>query len=377
MSSAASAQLFNDNFMGKFAEADGKQKMAEYGGTYIRDRLRELSFLGQIMPPTNVTKADCQRSVNHDTLVKILDVEPQSKAMVATFRDQAKVRILRGPRVECAFHTIMSEKFQKYEEELLAYEMPLTKIVEENSVKDMQEIIDLIFITHGEAAVQALQTEANGGSVTSLSASTLQGGTPPAEFSVRKGELARAASTDDATVRPLQKPDIVNLRKMLNRNRLKARQVLMTESEFDDVHQWTLEDIGDRIAGETTTDGYKYNQLVGLEYRRTIKTDILREGNVYVFTAPEYLGRYYVLNAPKFYIDKIANLIMFQSWMNVGMVIANVAAVRKMELYSGDATTLDASGILASVSPVAEDSLGAVNNRVDSGVRFPAINGLF
>jgi len=377
MSSAASAQLFNDNFMGKFAEPDGKQKLAEYGGTFVRDRLRELSYTGNILPPINVTRGDCQRSVNHDTLVKIVDVEPQSKAMVATFRDQAKVRILRASRVECAFHTIMTEKFQKYEQELLAYEMPLTKIVEENSVKDMQEIVDLVFTTHIEAAVQALQTEANGGSVTSLSASALQGGSPPVEFSVRKGELARAATTDDAVARPVQKPDIVNLRKMLNRNRLKAQVMLMTESEFDDVHQWTLEDIGDRLAGETTTDGYKYNQLVGLKYHRTIKTDILREGNIYIFTAPEFLGRYYTLNTPKFYIDKIANLIMFQAWMDAGMVLANVAAVRKMELYSGDATSNNASGILASVTPVAEDALGAVNNRVDSGIRFPAINGLF
>ena len=48
------------------------------------------------------------------------------------------------------FFSIQSERFEKTEQELKAYEMPITKIIEENSVKDLQEITDaqsLSFIT--------------------------------------------------------------------------------------------------------------------------------------------------------------------------------------------------------------------------------------
>jgi hypothetical protein len=110
-----------------------------------------------------VTRADCQRSVNHDTLVKIVDVEPKSRAMAISFRGAPTARFIRGSKAEVAFFTISSEMFQKTEQELLAYEMPITKIIEENSVKDIQEIEDREFVIHIEAAVQALQTEANGG----------------------------------------------------------------------------------------------------------------------------------------------------------------------------------------------------------------------
>src|SRR5262245_61379564 len=121
----APASVMNDLFAQKLATADGKEKVAEYGGNYIRDRLREVSFARKIIPPEQVTRADCQRSVNHDTLVKIVDVEPKSRALSMSFRGQPTARFLRGPRAEVAFYTISSEFFQKNEQELLAYEMPI------------------------------------------------------------------------------------------------------------------------------------------------------------------------------------------------------------------------------------------------------------
>jgi len=367
------ARVLNDMFTQKLGSAEGKEKLAEAGGTYIRDRLREVSFARKVIPPQQVTRADCQRSVNHDTLVKIVDVEPKSRAMAITFRGQPTARFIRGSRAEVAFFTISSEMFQKTEQELLAYEMPITKIIEDNSVKDIQEIEDREFTTHIESAVQALQTEANGGTPVALNRSTILAGTV-VEFSVRKGELARTALTNDAIVRPIQRPDIVNLRKLLDTNRLRAERLLMTEPDYDDLLQWTVEDFGDRLQSETAVDGYKYNTILGLAYIRTVKTDILRPGNVYIFTRPEFFGKFYVLNNTKFYIDKVANTISFQAWEDIAMSVINVAAVRKLELYSADASSVNANSLIANFIPVAEDALGAPNNRVDQGLRFPQVS---
>jgi hypothetical protein len=366
--------MLNELFAQKLSSAEGKEKIAEYGGSYIRDRLREVSFTRKIIPPEQVTRADCQRSVNHDTLVKIVDVEPKSRAMTMTFRGQPSARFIRGGRAEVAFFTISSEMFQKTEQELLAYEMPITKIIEENSVKDIQEIEDREFIIHIEAACQALQTEANGGTATALNQSGIAGASV-VEFSIIKGELARNAGVNDATVRPIQRPDIVNLFKLLDGNRLRCERLLFTEVDWDDILQWTVEDFGDRVQSETSVDGYKYNTVLGRPYVRTIKTDILRPGNVYAFTKPEFFGKFYVLNNTKFYIDKIANTITFQAWEDIGMSIINIASVRKLELYSADANpTTDADSLLTSFVPVDEDQLGAINNRVDSGLKFPQVS---
>jgi hypothetical protein len=289
-----------------------------------------------------------------------------------SFRGQPTARFMRGPKAEVAFFTITSEMFQKTEQELLAYEMPITKIIEENSVKDIQEIEDREFTVHIEAACQALQTEANGGTARALHVATI--GTT-VEFAVIKGEQARNADTSDATVRPIQRPDIINLFKLIDGNRLRCERILMTEVDWDDLLQWTSEDFGARIQSETVVDGFKYNTVLGRPYVRTVKTDILRPGNVYAFTAPEFFGKFYVLNNTKFYIDKVANTITFQAWEDIGMAIINIAAVRKLELYSADANpTTNTDHLLASFAPVDEDQLGAINNRVDSGLRFPGVS---
>ncbi len=148
----------------------------------------------------------------------------------------------------------------------------------------------------------------------------------------------------------------------------------MTEPDYDDILSWTLQDMGDKMQSETMVDGYKYNVLLGRKLIRTIKTDILRIGNVYCFTAPEFLGKNYILNNTKFYIDKIANMITWQSWMDVALAVINIASVRKLELYGGSVTPGATDTGFAAKLPVAEDELGAVNNRVDEGLKFPNVS---
>jgi hypothetical protein len=369
------ARVLNELFSQKLSSGEGKEKIAEYGGAYIRDRLREVSYARQILPPENVTRTDCQRSINHDTLVKVIDVEPESRAMAITFRGQPTARFIRAPRAEVPFFTISSEKFEKTEQELLAYEMPITKVIEDNTVKDIQEVEDREFTIHIEAAVQALQAEANSNPTSiELSSTTIQSGAV-VEFSATKGEIARnVTGTPDATIHPLQRPDIVRLCKLLDGNRLRSERILMTEVEFDDINQWTVEDFGDKMQSETTVDGYKYSTLLGKAFVRTIKTDILRPGNVYVFTRPEFFGKFYILNQVKFYIDKIANLITWQSWEDIAMSVINIASVRKLELYSADASNADAQSLRdANFIPVIQEDLGAINNRVDKGWVFPQV----
>ena len=87
------SRILNDLFTQKLDSSEGKEKIAEYAGTYIRDRLRMVSFARKIEPPKQCTTADQPRSVNPDTLVKIVDVEPQSRASSTTYRS-TKERIL-------------------------------------------------------------------------------------------------------------------------------------------------------------------------------------------------------------------------------------------------------------------------------------------
>jgi hypothetical protein len=371
---SSKVQAVIEAFNTRLDSQDGKDKMAEYGGVFIRDRLREQSFWRHIVPPQNVTRADCQRSVNHDTLVKIVDVEPQSKALAVDFRGHGNARFIRAPRAEVPFFTIMSEKFEKTEQELLAYEMPITKVIEDNTVKDIQEIEDREGLRHNEAGIQALQTETNTTTTVEFNATNVRAANPNAqEVSVAKGSLALAADGVDFLVRPIQRPDLVKLFNLLDDNRLRSERILITEADHNDILQWTVEDTGDRIQSETVVDGYKYNTLLGRKVVRTIKSDILRRGNVYVFAAPEFYGKFYILNNTKFYIDKIGNRIIWWSWEDIGLANINIAGSRKLELYRGSVRpTATDTGYEARI-PVEEEDLGAENNRVDANLHFPQV----
>jgi hypothetical protein len=372
--SAVPAKVLNDLFFEKVSTQEGKDKIAEFGGTYIRDRLREVSFARKILPPQPVQRSECQRSVHHDTLVKIIDIEPNSRAMSMSFRGQPTARFIRAPRFEIPFFTISSEKFEKTEQELLAYEMPVTKIIEENSVKDIQTIEDRQFLLFVEAAIQMYQADANLGPV-AFNGTNVNGGAVKG-VSVVKGDGALAAVAQDFTVYPVLKPDFIKLKKLLHRRHLRAERLLITEPDYDDISSWTIQDVGMTIAGETSTEGWKSPTVVGLKIIRTIKTEILREGNVYCFTAPEFFGRFYVLNQTKFYIDKIANLITWQSWEDIAIGIGNVASLVKLELFPGSVTPGATDAGFATAIPADENDpeLYPVNNRVDAGLKYPNVS---
>jgi hypothetical protein len=370
--SAVPAKVLNDLFFEKVATGEGKDKIAEFGGTYIRDRLREVSFARKIVPPVNVQRAELQRSVNHDTLVKVVDIEPNSRAMALTFRGQPTARLIRGSRYEIPFFTISSEKFEKTEQELLAYEMPITKIIEENSVKDIQAIEDRQFLLFVESCVQAYQYEGNGEAWKKFDVAHFVAGTTLA-VSVVKGAGAISAATDDFVVHPVLKPDFIKLKQLLHRRHLRAERIVITEPDYDNLSAWTIQDVWN-IAAETATEGWKANTVTGLKIIRTIKTEILREGNVYCFTAPEFFGRFYILNNTKFYIDKIANLITWQSWEDIGMGFGNIASVVKLELYSGSVTPTQLSANSQNALPLSEDDMAPVNNFADAGETYPYVD---
>jgi hypothetical protein len=373
-----SAEMVNSGFIERL-ETEGSTKTAAASLNYIKDRLRESSFADMIVPNERVVRGDLQRSTQHDTLVKIVDIEPGSRAMAVNFRGQPTAEYVSGKRYAIGFFTISSLKFEIVEQELMAYEMPVTRIIEENSLKDMVEVKDREFLNHVESCIDAMQSE---GGITTFNTSTWAAGS---QFSKIKGSLALQQTTDNFNVQAIQRTDIVELKKLLKRQvldaagsvvrqgRLRPALMLMTESDADDFDQWTHEDYGDRLQSETALDGYTYNKVLGLRIIRTIKNDILREGNVYVFTAPEFFGRNYTLNDVKFYIDKIANRIFWQAWMDVGMGFGNIASVVKLELYSGSVSGAQDTGFAAAM-PTDEENLGGHNNKAADGLTYPSLN---
>lgn len=294
------ARVVNDLFLKKLDTQEGMQKVAAEGAAFIREKLREVSFARQIIPPHYVTQADLQVSTKHDGVVKIIELEPESKAMLVNFRGKPDNNYIEGKRVELPFHSISSEEFQKVEEELLAYRMPLTQVIEQNAVLDIQETEDNAFLAHVDAAVDVSDNDVSG---------SYNNGAVP-ETSLRE------------------------LFDKIDGKRLQSEKLLMSNTMFNRlvVDNNTNNTFGESgLKGEIAVNGFKYPTLFGRQIIVSNKTDLL-DNKIYAFAAPQFMGEFCILNDTKFDIEKKRNLITFSAYETVGMIIANANGVARLDL---------------------------------------------
>ena len=287
---------FNNLFIERLESPDGLQKTSAAGSAFVRAVMREVAFSRRILPPESVTRADCQRHVKHDTLVKIVDIEPDSKAFAVNFRGEAEDKYIQGKRYALPFFKIESQKFQKQEAELLAYDYPITKVIEENSIKDLQTVEDEKFIEYSDSAINITGK--------------------------------KIISVDTA----VDRKNLVSLFKMIDYDRLSVGVVLMNNVDFDD---WLVQDataVGSSLATEMTVNGYKYDTIMKRKLVVTNKSDIIAPGEIWAYTEPQYLGNFFILNDTKFWIKKEADMVIWKTWEYIAEGFGNIRSVAKLEL---------------------------------------------
>jgi len=290
------AQTFNNLFIERLDTVDGLQKTASAGAAFVRSKIREVGFARRILPPESVTRPDLTRSTDHDTLIKIVDIEHESKAMAVNFASEADERYIQGKRYALPFFKIESEKFVKSEGELLAYDYPITKVIEENSVKDIQRVEDVKFIEYAEAAA-----------------------------AITGKKIVSAGVSAD-------RKQLNSLFKMIDFDQLSVGCVLMNQVDYDDYLIQPATEIGSPLASEISTDGYKYQTVMNRKLVVTNKHDIVLPGEMWAFTDPAYLGNFFILNDVKFWIKKEADLVIWKTWEYVAEGFGNIKAIAKIEL---------------------------------------------
>jgi hypothetical protein len=290
------SSTFNNLFIERLNSEEGREKIADAGASFVRSKIREIGFARRILPPESVTRTDCQRAVDHDTLVKIVDLEYDSKAFAVNFAGQANENYIDGKRYQIPFYKIESEKFVKNEAELLAYDYAITKLIEENSVKDIQKIEDTKFIEYAEVAID----------------------------STGKRLLSDATS--------LNRRELVKMFNMIDGDFLEMGSVLMHQVDFNDYMVQPATEIGSPLASEITKDGYKHPTLMNRKLVVSNKTDLVVPGDIWGFTGPSYLGNFFILADMKFWIKKEADLVEWKTWEYIGLGFGNIRSIAKLEL---------------------------------------------
>ncbi len=327
------------------------EKVAEVSGLYIQEKLRENAFSRRILPPQTVTVSELTRSVEDESLRYIDDLEPDSLVMRVNMRGEPDKTYIQGARYAITMETISSDKFQKSEQELRSYRMPLTKVIEQNTVKDIQEINDQKFMEHVRAGL-LFATFAQHDEMRSrgLIASTKDNIQSPGELAsylfvgdttsvtgvggtyVDVGVGNYTPATPQLSNIIMSDEEIFTRRvitlgmKIMAHRQLKAKVFLLHEADWADIGSWLEEEAGLSLLSEIVVGGYKYTTVLGMTFVTTLRDnpDILEPGQIYMFPAPEFLGRFLILQNLQFHINKDGRFFSMEAWEECGVGFGNV-----------------------------------------------------
>jgi hypothetical protein len=303
--SAGYLDMFKNDTTAFVKELNGpnQQKVAEAAGLFIAQLLRERSFARQILTPRTVTRYDLKNSIYNDQLVFIDEKEVNvSPAQAINFKAEPDNVYITTPRYEIPIFEISSDLFSKKEIELLASTQPVTKVIEENVVREIEATEDSFFLQYADAAATA----------------------------------AGNTLTVNGTAQKLTKTATKSLINLIESKRLRCSTILMPVTTFNDILEYDFQDLGSDLLKEVTVDGYKYYNWAGRKLIVSIKTDMFVDGSgnptIYGFADEKALGRFLVLDSTKFGVRKVFQTIEFCAWEYIGIGLGNNSAVARVSL---------------------------------------------
>jgi len=334
--SLVTAEEFNPVFFDALREGGGAiEKTGQVIGDYIQERIRESGFARKILDVQTVTANSPGMQVDpngvHDGFEYVVPLEPQTVAQRVDFRADPERTWIQGKRFPIRFQKVATDEFNKPEEELLAHREPVLKIIEQNSIKDMQEQEDIAFLDHVKSAA--------GLATLRLNESAAAGG---GFLGFTTGAQVDAFFKGTATADPIANPQTSNiilspnsyfrretisdLQKVLLARQLELKVFLMSAQTFTDTLRWFSDEVGHEIATKITVGGYKEATVGGFTFVTSIKTDrrLVRPGHIYGFADKAALGKFLILTAPKFWLNKRANIIQMAAWEVIGAGIGNI-----------------------------------------------------
>jgi len=325
---------------------ESRTKVSRAASDYIKMKLREEGFLRKILPGQTITGDDLNKQVVTDKPSKIVELEPDSPGAVSIpFGEFPEGTYIHGKRWLVTFSRIATPMFNKDVAELHDYDLDIRQVISDNSLKDLQAEEDGKLI---QACNNIMSTIASSG-VTDMKAGTtiteLGLGTNSAPLWYN-GSASGAAGSEPT----LSRENLIDAKKRMSRtdSRLVPEMALCNTRTAMHFEGWNRDHVGGDAAQSLMIDGWagNYDSWAGLKWITTIKDDLVPDGSVFFFAAPEYLGRLYFLEDTTMYVKREGPMISFFAYEMLGGGIANTAAVSRTDFDAtayGNSATVDCS----------------------------------
>lgn len=321
-------------------------KVGSVAGLYLQRRLLENGNFRKVLPPETITPRDCRPSLTDDSLSYYDEIAPDGEAYSISFRGTSDATYVRAKRYEIKFFTITTDKFTKDESELMAYKLPLLKILEQQALKWIQEVEDekawdavhaaLFFSTRrryndlvasGELATTADLTtmdEFVAYLLTKVKTNTF----PIAESALDRadGYYSNVVFSDESRFSRTVLEALLNI--AVHREQ-QMSVFVVHQATFNNILTWAESEAGLQVTSEIVKGGWKAANVMGLRFVTTQRKNrnIIRPGVIYGFPDANFLGRFLLLNQTQFWINKNARLIEMEAWEQIAVGFGNIHGI--------------------------------------------------
>jgi hypothetical protein len=205
--------------------------------------------------------------------------------------------------------------FNKDVAELHDYDLDIRQVISDNALKDLQAEEDGKFIqTINSLLSNDLMTAnelvpygPNGTNITLWK--TLSGG--------------------------LTRENVVEAKKLMMTAgaRLRPQTALVNQKTALEFEKWTREEVGGDMAQNILVNGWagEATKWCSLNWITTIKDDLVPNNSMFLFAAPEFLGRLYFLEDTTMFVKREGPMLSWYAYEMLGGGIANAAAVSRVD----------------------------------------------
>lgn len=295
---------------------DSTIKVARATSDYIRMKLREEGFLRKILPAQTITGDDLTKQVSTDKPSKVVELEPDSPgAMSIPFGEFPTGTYIHGKRWLVTFSRIATPMFNKDVAELHDYDLDIRQVISDNALKDLQAEEDGKFI----------QT------VNSI----LSNDTMSADTAIPYGPNGTDVVLWKTLSGGLTRENVVEAKKLMMaaNARLRPQTALVNQKTALEFEKWTREEVGGDMAQGILVNGWagEANKWCALNWITTIKDDLVEDNSMFLFAAPEYLGRLYFLEDTTMFVKREGPMLSWYAYEMLGGGIANIAACSRVD----------------------------------------------
>lgn len=311
---------FNDSFV-EMIKAGQTKEASVSAAAFTRNKLREESFAEKILTPIEISNDELDKSQNPELLVKWNDREPdQSPAVTVPLSVVPDAYQFKGDRYPSYFARILSPLFEKDIDKLRSYDYDIRQILLENSTKDIATEVDTRFMNKVNSIIGTQNT----------SNLSISGYDLPQNVSFSGGitreNVAEAFKVIQRLIVPFgpTQPDGGESKGVMLLNTVTAMEfVKMGPSE-----------VGWDTAQESWVNGLPTKTLLGVKPIYTLKSNLVPDNVIYLFSSEEFFGKYYSLQPLTVFMETKAYFLQWFQYMNISISIGNVRGVVRIEFDS-------------------------------------------